>query len=102
MATKKKAATVTAVSRVLSPLRVGNAVYIRTVTMHHTGLIEAITAEEVVLSSAAWIADSGRFHTALTTGRLSEVEPFPEPVSIGRGSIVDVTTWAHPLPMVLK
>ena len=45
MTTKKAAAA----AKVLSPLRVGNAVYIRTVTMHHTGLIEAVTAEEVVL-----------------------------------------------------
>lgn len=81
-----------------SPLRVGNNVFIRTVTYHHTGHIEAITETEVILSSAAWISDSGRWATALRTGALSEVEPFPSVVSVGRATIVDVSDWTHTLP----
>lgn len=81
-----------------SPLREGNNVFIRTVTYHHTGHIEKITADEVILSSAAWISDSGRWATALKTGTLNEVEPFPSVVSVGRATIVDVADWTHPLP----
>lgn len=85
-----------------SPLRVGNNVFIRTVTVYQIGRVEAIDAEEIILSAASWVADTGRFHTALKTGILKEVEPFPSPISISRGSVVDVTDWPHPLPEVQK
>lgn len=87
----------------LSPLRVGNNVLIRTVTHYHTGHIEEITDTEVVLSSAAWVADMARFYTALSTGELLEVEPFADViVSVNRGWIIDVANWAHELPKVQK
>lgn len=85
-----------------SPLRVGNNVFIRTVTMSYTGRVESINEKEIVLSTAAWIADSGRFYDALKSGKLSEVEPFPAPISVGLGALVDVTDWTHPLPTVQK
>ena len=84
------------------PYHVGDNIFIRTVTYHYTGKIAAITPGEIVLADAAWIADSGRFHTALATGTLSEVEPYPAGVVISRGAIVDVSPWAHPLPRVAK
>ena len=86
----------------LSPYNLGDSVFIRTVTYHYTGRISAIYPCEIVLADAAWIADSGRFHTALATGTLSEVEPYPAGVVISRGAIVDVSPWAHPLPRSAK
>ncbi len=92
-----------ATKKVLSPLRVGNAVLIRTVTHYHTGRVEILTSTEVVLSSAAWIADTGRFADCLAKGTPSEVEPFPlGVVSVARGAIVDVTDWTAALPSVQK
>ena len=61
-----------------------------------------VKASEIVLDDAAWIADTGRFYNALKDGTLSEVEPFIGPVSINRGSIVDVTEWKHALPRTQK
>ena len=84
--------------KIQSPLRVGNAVFIRTVTHYATGRIVSLTRDEIVLTEAAWIACTKRWHTSLTTGELEEVEPFPGPVSIGRGAVVDVCDWTHPLP----
>jgi len=84
------------------PLTVGNAVFVRTVTLYYTGRVAEITPESVVLTDAAWIADTGRFSEALRTGTLGEVEPFSLPVEIGRGAIVDVTTWPHALPREVK
>ena len=81
-----------------SPIAIGNAVIIRTVTHYYTGRIVALSDAEIVLLDAAWIADTGRWSTALDTGALHEVEPYPAAVSISRGAIVDVTTWAHALP----
>lgn len=89
-------------SKVKSPLRVGAAVFIRTVTMHYTGRIVALTASEILLEEAAWIADSGRFSEAISTGTLNEVEPFRGPVAVSRAALVDVTEWQHALPRVTK
>lgn len=87
-----------------SPLRDGNTVFIRTVTMYYTGQIVGVTKEEVLLASAAWIADTGRFSTALSTGKLSEVEPYPDGVvvSVSRGAIIDACAWTHALPRAAR
>ena len=77
----------------------GHKVFIRTVTAHHTGLLVDVTAHDLVLESAAWIADDGRFTQALADGTLNEVEPFPAGrVYVNRGAVVDLCEWAHELP----
>lgn len=81
-----------------SPLAVGNAVMIRTVTHYYTGRIAVLSDAEIVLADAAWIADTGRYSVALETGTLAEVEPYPGLVSVSRGAVVDVCAWSHPLP----
>lgn len=85
-----------------SPLTVGNAVFVRCVTHYYTGRVAEVTAEHVILTDAAWIADTGRFSAALTSSTLGEVEPYPDPVSIARGAIVDATLWRHALPRAVK
>ena len=80
----------------------GKCYLIRTVTMYYTGRLSRITETDLVLEDAAWIADTGRFATALKTGSLNEVEPFGDPVILPRGAIVDATIWAHPLPREQK
>jgi hypothetical protein len=84
------------------PYKVGENYLIRTVTMIQIGRLESVGPQELVLSSAAWIADTGRFYDALKTGKLNEVEPFPDEVIIGRGSIIDATIWTHKLPKEQK
>jgi hypothetical protein len=82
----------------------GCAVFVRTVTHYYTGHVDAVTDSDVVLSSAAWIADTGRFSDALKSGEFSEVEPYPDSVRciVSRGAILDVSTWAHALPRKRK
>ena len=81
-------------------LIIGEAVLIRTVTLHYTGRIKAVTRSDVVLTDAAWIANTGRFATALKQGLQpeTEVEPFCDDVIVNRDVIVDVTKWRHALP----
>ena len=62
------------------------------------GRLQAVYPQELVLQEASWVADTGRFHEALSTGRLNEVEPFIGAVMVGRAAIVDATEWGHPLP----
>ena len=88
----------------LSPYKVGENYFIRTVTHHYTGKLIRVTAKELVLMDAAWIADDGRFMNALRDGTLNEIEPFPDnqEVIIGRGAILDATIWKHKLPREQK
>lgn len=81
---------------------VGEAVFIRTVTHYYTGRVKSVTASDLVLEDAAWIADMGRYHLALANGTLNEVEPIPSWVVIGRGAIIDIVPWTHPLPRAAK
>jgi hypothetical protein len=85
-----------------SPLRVGNTVFVRTVTHYYVGTIEFLDATEIVLSGASWVADTGRFNNALKTGQLGEIEPFIDLVSVSRGALVDATSWTHALPVEVK
>lgn len=86
----------------LNPIRVGNKVLIRTVTVYHTGRIVEITPTELVLTDAAWIADTGRLNAALVASTVAEAEPFPSPVAVSRGAIVDVTDWRGELPRAVQ
>src|SRR3990167_4447110 len=79
-------------------IEVGKAYFFRTVTMHITGRVVAVTDFDVKLEDAAWIADSGRFYQALTDGTLNEVEPYPHGTCIALGSVVDYSVWNHELP----
>jgi hypothetical protein len=56
------------------------------------GILIDVTDNELVLSQAAWIADTGRFSNFVNgTIEPNEVEPFPqdEIVIVGRGSLID-------------
>lgn len=81
---------------------IGEAVFVRTVTHHHTGRLVAVDARWLTLDDAAWIADDGRFADALRDGTLSEIEPFPGRAWVAVGSVIDVTRWDHPLPREQK
>lgn len=81
---------------------IGKAYLIRTVTMHYTGRVVAVTDSDVLLEDAAWIADTGRFADSLESGELSEIEPYPGRVAVCRGAIVDFSEWPHKLPRTQK
>jgi hypothetical protein len=84
------------------PFKIGEKVFIRTVTHYLTGQIKDIVGKFLVLKDAAWIADSGRFTQAIEEGRLNEVEPVTSDVRVNTDSIVDCYQWAFELPRVQK
>lgn len=85
------------------PFKIGTKVFIRTVTMAHTGMISAVTDKFLVLEDACWIADTGRFFDFLKSGKLNECEPFPSgKVLVGLGGIIDCCEWKHDLPREQK
>ena len=78
------------------PYRIGKPYLIRTVTHINTGILKAVGPQELVLTDACWIANTGRFSEQWNKDSASifdEVEPWPagEEVVIGRGAIIDAT-----------
>lgn len=85
------------------PYKIGANYLIRTVTMIQTGRLVAVTEQELVLEDACWIADTGRFHKAVSEGEFNEVEPFPKGrVIVGRGAVIDATEISFELPTRAK
>ena len=86
------------------PWEIGKNYFIRTVTHHYTGRLVAVYDKEIVLEEAAWIADDGRFHQAVTTGSFNEVEPFAPGarVIVGRGAVLDAQQILFALPASQK
>lgn len=83
-------------------LKVGENYFVQTVTAFFTGKLESLTDSDLELSSAAWIASTGRFATALATGVFDEVEPYPGTAIISRDAIMCVSPWPHALPREQK
>lgn len=81
---------------------IGENVFVRTVTHHYTGRLADLGGGFLRLEEAAWIADDGRFATALATGTLNEVEPYPAGCYVSVGAIVDLCRWNHDLPRTQK
>lgn len=61
--------------------------------MIQTGQLKAVYGGELVLSSAAWIADTGRWmQFCANPANATEVEPFGDnDVIVSRQNIIDVT-----------
>ncbi len=79
-----------AVLPVSHPYEIGKVYLIRTVSMIDTGRVVEVTAQEIVLEDACWVADTGRFSDALKSCNFNETEPFPDGrVIINRSSVID-------------
>lgn len=86
------------------PFKVGKNYFIRTVTMIVTGKLKAVYDNELVLTEASWIADTGRYTQAVASGDFDEVEPYPDKAEliVGRGSIIDALAVSWKLPREQK
>lgn len=84
------------------PFEVGRAYLIRTVTNYWTGRVDRVVGDFLVLSEAAWIADTGRYSEAIDEAHLKEIEPARGAVIVGLGSIIDAQVWTASLPRVAK
>lgn len=77
----------------------GQKICIRGVTMIYTGIVEEDLNDAVVLSSACWIADTGRWSEFLKNPEknVSESEMYPEntKIPIFKGIITDSCIISH-------
>lgn len=72
---------------------IGNSYFIQTVTHYYTGELVWVGTNEIAITKACWIADTGRFNEFISNKIVNESELFPEKsvVIIGRGSIISMT-----------
>lgn len=80
----------------------GDKVFIRTLTYHYVGEVVKDTGSYLELKDCAWVADSGRFSTAIEKGELNEVEPILNGAKILYQNIIDCIPWKHTLPQEKK
>jgi hypothetical protein len=79
---------------------VGQKLFLRTVTYHVVGEVTGVLGSMVTLKDASWVADSGRFGKAITTGEMgsgAEVEYLGD-AYVNLDSVTDMYPWAHALP----
>ena len=83
---------------------IGGEVMVRTVTMIYVGKLVAIYPQELVLSDASWIPETGRGAQFVKDGEISECEPYPNgmDVIVGRGAVLDACRWQSALPREQK
>lgn len=84
------------------PFEIGEKVFIRTVTHYLTGKVKKIIGKFLILSDAAWIADTGRFMDAIEKGELKEIEPVTSDVKVNTDTIIDAYNWYFELPRKQK
>ena len=78
------------VGRSTKAFKVGDEIFVRTVTYHYTGRVVDVTDGFVFLEDCAWIADSGRFTEFMGGGNPSEAEIYGDrEVGVNIASIVD-------------
>jgi len=85
-----------------SPIEIGEKLFFRTVTYHLLGEVEEIHGNWVLLKKCCWVADSGRWHTALADGELSEVEMCGDYCWVNLDTVTDIHPWNHKLPTKSK
>ena len=77
---------------------IGKKLFLRTVTYHLVGKVEKMVGDFLELSTASWVADSGRFMQAIDKGELKEVEPIKSTVWVNLNTVTDMIIWKHSLP----
>jgi hypothetical protein len=83
---------------IYGPHKAGDKICVRTVTMHHIGVLESVQDGLLCFSQGGWLADSKRWNETLKTGKVNEFERETGPFQVERGGIIDVRAWSHEIP----
>lgn len=82
------------------PFKVGDKVFIRTLTMYHLGRISAIGSGFLTLEDASWVQDTGeRLYKFLQGGVTNSAEIEPSGTThVNLRNVIDIMEWKHELP----
>lgn len=80
-------------------VKVGEKVFVATVTRYYIGRVKSIGHDWLTLEESGWCAQTGQFTDFLEKGTPLRFQPSPLPWQmLGRGAIVEVSPWLHELP----
>ncbi|MHB8096064.1 MAG: hypothetical protein ACYDEI_00200 [Erysipelotrichaceae bacterium] len=80
---------------------IGKSFFFRTVTYHMVGKVVKRIGSILELTNASWIADSGRFMTAVKEGKFNEIEPVGK-CFLNLNSVTDFFPATYKLPTEQK
>lgn len=86
------------------PFKIGDKVFLRTVTLYYLGRIIDIKSGFVVLKDSCWVQDTGsRLADFLKDGVVdsSEIEPIGK-TQVNLANVIDCIEWKHDLPREQK
>lgn len=86
------------------PFKIGDKVFLRTVTLYYLGRIKNIQAGFVELEDSSWVQDTGsRLMDFLKDGIVSssEIEPIGR-TQVNLANVIDCIDWKHELPKEQK
>lgn len=81
---------------------VGTAYLIRTPMFHYIGVVRSVTDKFLVLDTAGWMADTGRFSECIENGTYKEYEYMGNGVIVVQSNICDAIAWKHAVPTTSK
>ena len=88
------------------PFRVGTQYLFRTLGYHWLGRVKAICGKFLVLESAGWVADTGRYSEACSKGihatASSEFEPTGRDVLLNTEHVTDAVEYPFQIPGGVK
>lgn len=86
------------------PFKIGDKVFIRTITVYFLGRITDIKANFLKLENASWVQDTGsRLYDFLNDGIANNSEIEPIGISqVNLDTVVDIIEWKHALPKEQK
>jgi hypothetical protein len=102
IAEKRPAAKMSVVLTDGRPFKVGDGIFVRTVTHYLVGRVSAVLDKGILLEDSSWVADTGRLGNALATGNFEEVERLVDWVLVSWGACVDIHPFHHKLPIDTK
>lgn len=76
-------------------LEKGKVYAVRTVTMIYTGRLKDWNEQEFLFDEVAWIPETERWASFVSSGAHREAEPYPGIVVIGRGALLDACEIPH-------
>lgn len=84
------------------PFQIGDKILACTVTRYFTGRVANVLDRFIQLEDAAWIADTGRYMSAIENGTFNEIEPIFGEHWVNMDTIVDFTKLSITLPRKQK
>lgn len=69
-------------------------------TLYNLGTVVKVTDNEIIMKGGGWVANTARWSTCISEGKLNEYEAIPPDMEriVSRADMIDAHPWNHELP----